>query len=205
MVTFYTNGEATYRVLIEDGAGVWAIQSDGKTAPRYISSAALDSMTKVAADTMLVPIALTKKQEIQVTKRKTIIEPLIKSEEYILSRSKRLTIATEIASKNKISVRTILRFYYSYLAKGPAGLAPVQRKTEHNEKTPDQKIMEKALNQYFYSANRMNLRMAYEMMLIDYYRTEGGILQEEHPSFNQFRYYFRKHRNMKRRLWQERE
>lgn len=83
MVTFYTNGEATYRVLIEDGAGVWAIQSDGKTAPRYISSAALDSMTKVAADTMLVPIALTKKQEIQVTKRKTIIEPLIKSEEYI--------------------------------------------------------------------------------------------------------------------------
>ena len=33
MVTFYTNGEATYRVLIEDGAGVWAIQSDGKRHP----------------------------------------------------------------------------------------------------------------------------------------------------------------------------
>lgn len=198
MVTFYTNGEATYRVLIEDEAGVWAIQSDGKTAPRYISSAALDSMTKVAVDTMLVPIALTKKQEAQVEKRRSIIEPLIKSEEYISSRAKRLTIATEIASENKISVRTVLRFYYSYLAKGTAGLAPVQRKTEHNEKTPDQKIMEKALNQYFYSANRMNLRMAYEMMLIDYYRTEGGILQEEHPSFNQFRYYFRKHRNMKK-------
>lgn len=198
MVTFYTNGESTYRVLIEDGAGVWAIQSDGKTAPGYISSAALGSMTKVAADTILVPTVLTQRQEAQAEKRKAVIEPLIKSEEYILSRSKRLTIAAEIASKSKISVRTVLRCYYSYLAKGPAGLAPVQRKTEHNEKTPDQKIMEKALNQYFYSANRMNLRMAYEMMLIDYYRTENGILQEEHPSFNQFRYYFRKHRNMKK-------
>lgn len=198
MVTFYTNGETTYRILLDDDSGVWVIQSDGKTAPRYFASAALESMVQISADTVLSPITLTERQEAQAAKRKLIISALIESNEYILSRSKRLTTASKIAKENKISVRTVLRLYYSYLAKGTAGLAPTQRKPKSNKKTQDQKNMERALNQYFYSASRMNLRMAYEMMLLNYYRTEVGTLQENHPSFNQFRYFFRKYRNIKK-------
>ena len=49
-----------------------------------------------------------------------------------------------------------------------------------------------ALNKYFYTQRANSLRTAYLYLLKDKYTDENGLLREEHPSFYQFRYFYRK-------------
>lgn len=195
MVKYYADDTNTYKVLIIDDDGCWVINMNCANAPRFVSFAAFGNMKEVPADEVIIPKLESASQNLVVQKKLSILGPLTKTDEYIKSRSKRTLQAKQIAEEEGISVRSVLRFFYAYLAKGPAGLLPASRNIPKKAKSTDQKKIEKALNQYYYSPYRMSLRMAYEMMLLTYYQKEDGSLQEKHPSYYNFCYYFRKSRD----------
>lgn len=194
MVKYYTDGTSTYKVLLDDERGYWVINMNCANAPRFVSFSALNNMREVPADEVIIPNPESASRNFTVQKRLAVLGHMTESSEYIRNRSKRTIQVKQIAKAEGISSRSVLRFYYAYLAKGLAGLLPVPHIVKR-EKSDDQKKIEKSLNQYYYSPYRMSLRMAYEMMLMNYYKKEDGSLQENHPSYYNFCYHFRKSRD----------
>lgn len=93
---------------------------------------------------------------------------------------------------SKQSIRSFLCSYLVY--QDVAVLAPKQSKEK--ELTEDQKNMRWALNKFFYTRNKNSLPTAYTMMLKAKYCDAYGVLLPKYPSYNQFRYFYRKHRKM---------
>ena len=73
-------------------------------------------------------------------------------------------------------------------------LAPFESKNE-SRLTKEQKWMRWALNKFFYTQRENSLRTAYLYLLKEKYLDENGTLKDNHPSFYQFRYFYRKTRN----------
>lgn len=199
MVVYYCKERKVYRQLLYEEKEAWIIEMTGKTAPQKVSREALQEFEIIPADKIL-QIDADDDANPDIAIRLTLIQSLVDNAEYIKSSSKRLASAKEIAQKAGISPRTILRYYFAYLSKGAAGLAPAKRQRQEKEKTEDQRNIEKAINRFFYSPSRMNLHMAYEMMLLNYYKAEDGRLNPSHPTYNQFRYFFQKSRNRKKEI-----
>lgn len=53
-----------------------------------------------------------------------------------------------------------------------------------------------ALNKYFYTRRKNSLQTVYTFMLKEKYCDDNGILLSKYPSIHQFRYFYRKHKNM---------
>ena len=70
------------------------------------------------------------------------------------------------------------------------------KKKEEKVLTQDQKNIRWALNKFFYTRNQNSLSTAYTMMLKEKYCDCNGTLLSDHPSFNQFRYFYRKNRKL---------
>ena len=98
------------------------------------------------------------------------------------------------AARFEMSKQSIRSFLCTYLAfQDIAALAP--RPTKEKELTKDQKNMRWALNKFFYTRNQNSLPTAYAMMLKEKYCVDGQLLPE-HPTYNQFRYFYRKNRKL---------
>lgn len=97
-------------------------------------------------------------------------------------------------SQSKQTIRKYLCLYLTYQT--IAALAPAQKKEK--ELTQDEKIMRWALNQFFYTKNKNSLQTAYTMMLKEKYCDNLGRLLPEYPSFNQFRYFYRKTKSLQK-------
>ena len=98
------------------------------------------------------------------------------------------------AARFEMSKQSIRSFLCTYLAfQDIAALAP--RPTKEKELTKDQKNMRWALNKFFYTRNQNSLPTAYAMMLKEKYCVDGQLLHE-HPTYNQFRYFYRKNRKL---------
>lgn len=105
-------------------------------------------------------------------------------------------IIKKLAAEHKLSPQTIRNYLYDYLIyQNTAVLAP-KAKDQHKKLTPDQKNIRWALNKFFYNKNNNSLTTAYTLMLKHKYCDENGVLLSEFPTFNQFRYFYRQHRNM---------
>lgn len=198
MVTFYYKGKRTYRKLMDEDRHAWIIDTEGETAPQQVSQTAIETYEILPANTVVEMMTEEEKDNPTMAKRYNIIKPFIDDPTCITNRSQRLALAKKLAEQYQTSQRTILRYYYAFLAKGLSGLMPAKRIRKKKEKTHDQKCIEKALNEFFYSANKMSLHMAYEMMLLKYYKGPDGRLLSDHPSYDQFRYRFRVTRNYKK-------
>ena len=114
----------------------------------------------------------------------------------VLENVKQRNLMLENSSKQfGISKQTLRSYLCTYLVyQDIAALAPKHSKGK--ELTQDQKNMRWALNKFFYTRNQNSLPTAYTMMLKTKYCDDYGVLLPEYPSFNQFRYFYRKHRKM---------
>jgi len=70
------------------------------------------------------------------------------------------------------------------------------KKSDRNELTQDEKNMRWGLNKFFYTQHKNSLNTAYTLMLQAKYCDAQGQLVAEYPSFNQFRYFYRKNKKM---------
>lgn len=108
----------------------------------------------------------------------------------------RSLVISRIADEHEICKQTVRNYLCLYLAyQNISALAP-KRNKEDKPLTKDEKNMRWALNKFFYTKNQNSLTTAYTLMLKHKYSDSTGNLLPEFPTFNQFRYFYRKHRNM---------
>lgn len=101
-----------------------------------------------------------------------------------------------IAKEKGISKQTVRNYLCKYLVYLDArALIPEKKNIEKNLST-DEKNMRYALNKFFYNQNKNNLNFAYKMLLKSKYCDESGKLLDKYPSFYQFRYFYRKTKNL---------
>lgn len=96
------------------------------------------------------------------------------------------------AHQSKQTIRKYLCLYLVY--QDTAALAPLP-KTE-KELTETEKTMRWALNKFFYTKQKNSLMTAYTLMLKEKYCDPQGQLAAVYPTFDQFRYFYRKTKKM---------
>ena len=176
-----------YRVLLETTDGAWLIAYAQTKPPFFISAANLTAYTAIPAPEGFVRAinAHESMSEAQV-RRLQMIEPLVADDQYIYDPGSRRRRAQEIADAHGVTVRTVLRLYFRYLASGVI-LADKPRERRRN---PD---FERAIQKYYYSSRQFSLRAAYEMMILEHYMDDTGQIKEDAPSYHTFRHYFYDH------------
>ena len=179
---FEVSGEL-FRLLLKTDEGVWAISYDSPAAPVFLSYSAFDACKKVPA-----PInygaskPLTEAQE----RRLRLITPLLENTHCITDNAVRRDAAACAAVQNRTTARRVLRLYYMYLAKETVGGEREGAGRPDPEKYSDFKW---AIETFYFSAKRMPLRMAYDLMLTQRYMKDGK-LDQNAPTWDSFRHYY---------------
>lgn len=186
-------GSSIFRIL-SAGDNVLAIDCNKKTMPQFFS---YDFFSDGVIINCLSPDYLNF-DELSPADRKIAQQryTMIASAVSVLEDVKQRNLMLENSSKQfGISKQTLRSYLCTYLVyQDIAALAPKHSKGK--ELTQDQKNMRWALNKFFYTRNQNSLPTAYTMMLKAKYCDDYGKLLPDYPSFNQFRYFYRKHRKM---------
>lgn len=115
---------------------------------------------------------------------------------FIGSKNERSHIINMIAENKNVSKQTIRYYLCLYLAYQDASVFTPKTRTKERELTPDEKIIRWSLNKFYYTQKKHSLQTAYTMMLKEKYCDDEGNLIEKYPSFYQFRYFYRTHKNL---------
>lgn len=183
-----------FRILSIDSNKVLAIDCKKKTMPQFFS---YDFFNDSEIINCISPDYL-EFEDLSPADRKIAQQryTMIASAVSVLDDVKQRNLMLDKSSKQfGISKQTLRSYLCTYLVyQDIASLAPKHSKGK--ELTQDQKNMRWALNKFFYTRNQNSLPTAYTMMLKAKYCDDYGKLLPEYPSFNQFRYFYRKHRKM---------
>lgn len=124
--------------------------------------------------------------------RYTMIAPILR---LLSDEKKKCEMISVVANNEKVSKQTIRKYLCQYLAfQSIAILAPKDRDND-TSLTKDEKNMRWALNKFYFSYKKHSLKTAYTMMLKEKYCDGNGELLPKYPTFNQFRYFYRKRKN----------
>lgn len=124
--------------------------------------------------------------------RYTMIAPILR---LLPDEKKKCEMIAVIANNEKISKQTVRKYLCLYLTfQNVAVLAPKDKDSD-TSLTKDEKNMRWALNKFYFSYQKHSLKTAYTMMLKAKYCDGNGELLAEYPTFNQFRYFYRKRKN----------
>lgn len=115
---------------------------------------------------------------------------------FIADDKMRSLVISRIADEHDICKQTVRNYLCLYLAYQNISVLAPKRNKDDKPLTKDEKNMRWALNKFFYTKNQNSLTTAYTLMLKHKYSDSTGSLLPEFPTFNQFRYFYRKHRNM---------
>lgn len=169
-----------FRVLLESEQGLWLISHQEPAAPLFVTSAeGLERIETPASFLEARQYALSEAER----KRLALIQPLVDEEQCIIDKSHRLKKVKEISASFGTTTKRVLRIYYRYLATGLLGSYSRRKR----KKRPD---FDWAIQKFYYSAKRLSLRAAYDMMLVQKYTDSGGQLREDVPSWSSFQRYF---------------
>ncbi len=170
------NGEK-FKVLASDGPGAWLISYDSPAAPFFVGD--MDAYQRTVP-----PPAQGGELSAAGQKRLDLIQPLLDAgNAAITDKQYRLQVSKDIAERHFTTSRTVLKLYHRYLATGQL-LSPKARAPSVN---PD---YEWAIKTFYFSAKRLSLRGAFEMMLLQRYTDHQGQLAPTRPTFGSFRAYF---------------
>ena len=110
-------------------------------------------------------------------------------------KDKRGEMIQRAADEFGVTKQTVRKYLCQYLVyQNVECLAPAAK--EKRALSKDEKNMRWALNKYFYTTEKNSLPVAYKMMLKEKYCGEKRDLLEQCPSFDQFRYFYRKTKNL---------
>ena len=187
-------GEGIFRIISVDEEAVLAIDCEKKMMPKFFSTSFFENGEILEN----LPFSFPLWDELSPTdcriaqKRYTMIAAAVA---VIGDKQKRNSMIDYASRQFQVSKQTLRSFLCSYLAyQDIAVLAP--KKKREKELTKDQKNIRWALNKFFYTRNQNSLSTAYTMMLKEKYCDAYGNLVSDHPSFNQFRYFYRKHKKI---------
>lgn len=124
--------------------------------------------------------------------RYTMIAPILR---LLPDEKKKCEMISIIASNEKISKQTVRKYLCLYLAFQNVAILAPKDKDNDTSLSKDEKNMRWALNKFYFSYQKHSLKTAYTMMLKTKYCDGNGELLAEYPTFNQFRYFYRKRKN----------
>ena len=129
-------------------------------------------------------------------RRLALIQPLI-ADTCIYDKRHRNELLRGILAQNSVNRRTVLLYLWRYwVYQSKNALLPQERTAkEARALTADERIFRWALNKFFYTPQRQSLQTAYKLMLQAKYCDARGRLLPQCPTFWQFRYFYRRHRD----------
>ncbi len=195
------SGDSIIRVLEVQDDRVLVIDCIKRTMPVWVEAVALESYSEYtsgelseATGVMVVGADdLNADQRKTMYERYTMIAPILP---IVADDRMRSRLICSVAEKHRVlkqTVRSYLCLYLAYI--DVTALAP-KRQEDDRQLTRDEKDICWALNKFFYTTKKQSLMTAYTMMLKEKYCDALGVLSEEYPSFYQFRYLYRKTRNL---------
>ena len=190
------NENQIIRVLKSQGNKALVIDCIKRTMPKWVDGDSLSNYDDCGEDEMYertdYPFGreLTQKEERIAQERFTMIAGVLP---YIGNEHKRSQMIDFLAEhQSKQTIRKYLCLYLVY--QDIDALAPPPR--AEKELSKDEKNMRWALNKFFYTKNKNSLMTAYTLMLKEKYCDQQGQLMAAYPTFDQFRYFYRKTKKM---------
>ena len=196
-----------HRIIKEDGERSLIIDCKGTRLPQWTDKKLMESLSEteiIDSDVIkgilaIAEVELETSQTAIMNKRFTMIAAILP---VIENKAERIEHIKEAAKRYGVSIVTIRTYLCRYLvSQSKNGLVIFYDESkeeavhEVKELTKDQKNMRWALNKFYYNTKKNSLNHAYINLLKEKYLDENGVLLEEHPSFYQFRYFFRKTRD----------
>lgn len=177
-----------FRIVSKTECGAWIISYENPCTPKFVSEQDLKSYPRVEPpQEYLEYIDKQKNPTDGQRKRHELISELMDDEIYIIDKQIRNRKIKELAEREGTTVKRIQKLYFRQLA----GRSLVEeRKLPEKPETQEQKDFRWAIDTFYYSAKKMSLRSAYDMMLLSRYTDANGHLMEEHPSWHCFRHYY---------------
>lgn len=190
------HGDNIIRVLdIKDGKA-FIIDCKRQTVPKWID---LDTLTEYESCTDEVLKPLPDINDLDLQSRKyahehfTYIAGVLP---FVTDKKRRCEAITQVTEERRISKQTVCNWLWSYLVYQDISALSPKNATIEKPLTDDEKNIRWALNKYFYTRDKNSLNTAYTFMLKEKYCNAEGVLLPQYPSFNQFRYYYRKHKKL---------
>ena len=195
------SGDAIIRVLEVQEDRVLVIDCIKRTMPVWVEMMVLESYFECTSVELfeVTEIITAEVDTLDADQRKTMYErytmiaPILSFVADDGMRSRLIGSMAEEYRVSKQTVRSYLCLYLSYM--DVTALVPKHREDDR-VLTQDEKNMRWALNKFFYTTKKQSLMTAYTMMLKEKYCDALGVLAEEYPSYYQFRYFYRKTRNL---------
>ena len=196
----YFKNDSVIRVLEERDGKILVIDCIRRTMPQWKVTACLDGWEQCSQETLYAVTnveipeidSLCPESRKKAYERYTMIAPIL---QLLPDKQKKCEMISVIAANEKISKQTVRKYLCLYLAfQNVAILAPKDKEND-TSLTPDEKIMRWGLNKFYFSYHKHSLKTAYTMMLKAKYCDGNGELVAKYPTFNQFRYFYRKRKN----------
>lgn len=189
------------RVLEVKNGEVFVIDCCKRTIPTWILPSEIQGYKEITEAALFecIPIplpdidTLDAKSRYIINERFTMISSILP---LVSDFQKRNQMISAISKEKGVCRQTVINYLCLYLAfQTKAALAPKPCISD-TTLSVDEKNFRWALNKFFYNKNKNSLKTAYTLMLKEKYCDGYGVLLPEHPTFNQFRYFYRKNRNM---------
>lgn len=191
------NENSIIRILDVQHEQVFIIDCINLTMPKWIPSEQIRSFTSCAMETLsektgvkILNMEDLNKKEIKfVREHFTFIASILP---FVTDQKKRNEIINQISEERKVSKTTIRKYLCLYLAYQDMSVFAPKKKLKKTDLSQDEKNMRWALNKFYYTRNKNSLNTAYTMLLKEKYCDANGMMIVPHPSFYQFRYFYRK-------------
>lgn len=183
---FYEYLGERFRSVFESENGLWIVSYDHPREPRFVLHEEVRSMEKIEPPKRFLK-QVEKNPTMGQNQREALIRPLINNPECIIDRKLRRRVASAVADENGTTIRRIQLLYYRYLAGRPL---VEERTVTKKPESLQEKNFAWAIEEFYYSAKKVSLQTAYDLMLLARYVNADGKLLDEHPTWNQFRHFF---------------
>lgn len=185
------------RILESQEDHVLIVNCTQKSMPMWINKEELSGFSACEEHSLLPTLpdfkSLSPEQRRCAHERYTLIAGVLP---FIGDERLRCDAISRISSSRGISKQTIRNHLYRYLVyQNLSALAP-KSKDREKSLTQDEKNIRWALNKFYYTRHKNSLTTAYTQMLRHKYCDASGTLLPNYPSIHQFRYFYRKHKNM---------
>lgn len=190
------------RTLKESDKQIFIIDCINHKMPYWISKTDLQECKECDEDAliqqtgeMIFDILDTSENDKKVAyKRYNMIAPLLI---FMDDKYKRNELLDKIENEENISKQSLRNYFCKYLIYQNVCVLVPKNCIKKKNLTQDEKNMRWALNKYFYTMNRHSLKSTYLFMLKEKYCDINGKLLQAAPSFYQFRYFYRKTKNLR--------
>ncbi len=189
------------RVLEIQENSVFIIDCMERRMPRWVDLSTLVSCSNISEQDLLNATAMDMpdmdnldwNSKRFIHEHYSLIAPILP---VVSNKQQRNLSISRISADTGKSKQTIRHYLCLYLAfQNKAVFAPKFRLQEGNLSN-DEKNMRWALNKFYYTQHKNPLTTAYTLMLKERYCDGSGVLLPDHPTINQFRYFYKKYHSM---------